>query len=151
MSTIWAYLYAAFAGALTNVQVGTNLRLFQGLQSPALTASVILLIGTGFSTVALVAWSAVAGWHLPKREELAAVPWWAWAGGGLQGLTVLAVFLTAGVSGAALFSALTVTGGAIASLLLDHYGLVGFQQHSLNWSRVAGAALLVAGTVLMAR
>lgn len=133
------------------MQVGTNLRLFQGLQSPALTAFVVLLIGTGFAALALIAWSMIVGLHLPRRAELAAVPWWAWAGGGLQGLTVLTVFLTAGRSGAALFSALTVTGGAICSLLLDHYGLVGFQQHSLDWSRVAGAVLLVLGTLLMAR
>ena len=117
MSVVWASLYAAFAGALTNVLVGTNLRLFQGLQGPALTASVILPIGTGLSAVMLVALSAIAG-----------VPWWAWAGGGLQGLTVLAGFLMAGLSGAAMFSALTVTGSAIFSLLLDHYGLVGFEQ-----------------------
>lgn len=151
MSIVWAYLYAAFAGALANVLVGTNLRLFQGLQSPTLTAAVILLIGTGFSAVALVAWSAIAGLSLPSRADLAALPWWAWAGSGLQGVTVLAVFLTAGLSGAAMFSAPTVTGGAIFSLLLDHYGLVGFEQHSLNWSRVAGAVLLIGGTVLMAR
>ncbi len=33
MPTILAYLYAAFAGALTNVQVGADLRLFKGLQT----------------------------------------------------------------------------------------------------------------------
>jgi transporter family-2 protein len=151
MPTILAYLYAAFAGALTNVQVGADLRLFKGLQNPALTAAVILSSGLAVATVALLTWSAAAGIALPGRAELVRVPWWAWAGGALQGFTVLAVFLTAGRAGAAVFSALTVTGGAICSILLDHFGLFGFEQHSASWSRIVAALLLIAGTVLMTR
>ena len=146
-----ALFYAAAAGAITNVQVGTNVQLSKGLGNPALSAVVVLATGLLTAVVALLAWWAIAGLPAPKRADLAGIPWWAWAGGGLQGLTLFAVFLTAGRTGAALFSALTVTGGAIASIALDHYGLVGFQQHSLNWSRVAGATLLLGGTLLMAR
>lgn len=151
MPAVLAYLYAAFAGALTNVQVGADLRLFKTVHNPALTAFVILAAGLIVVTAALLVWWAVAGIAVPGRADLAGVPWWAWVGGALQGLTVLAVFLTAGRAGAAVFSALTVTGGAICSLLLDHYGLVGFQQHSLNWTRVIAATLLISGTLLMAR
>ena len=150
MSNAFAYFYAALAGALTNVQVGADLKLFKALQNPAMTAVVILGAGLSVAAAALLVWWAVAGVRLPDRETLAAVPWWAWAGGALQGLTVLAVFLTAGRAGAALFSALTVTGGAICSLLLDHFGLFGFEQHAASWSRIGGAALLVCGTLLLA-
>ena len=151
MSNLLAFLYAALAGALTNVQVGADLRLFRALQNPALTAVVILSAGLAVSAAALLAWWAVAGVPLPRAAELARVPWWAWAGGALQGLTVLAVFLTAGRAGAALFSALTVTGGAICSLLLDHFGVLGFEQHTAGWSRIAGVVMLIGGTLLMAR
>ena len=151
MPAVLAYLYAAFAGALTNVQVGADLRLFKTVHNPALTAFVILAAGLIVVTTALLIWWAVAGVALPGRSDLASVPWWAWVGGALQGLTVLAVFITAGRAGAATFSALTVTGGAICSLLLDHFGLVGFAQHSLSWSRVAAVILLIGGTILMAR
>lgn len=151
MSSFFALLYAAAAGAITNVQVGANLRLSKGLANPALSAVVVLLTGLAVAALALLGWWAIAGLQAPRRDDLAAIPWWAWAGGGLQGVTLFAVFLTAGRTGAALFSALTVTGGAICSLLLDHYGLVGFPQHSLNWSRLIAAGLLIGGTVLMAR
>ena len=151
MSNIFAMLYAALAGALTNVQVGADLKLFRGLQNPALTAMVILLSGFIVVAAALLSWSIIGGVRLPGRDELAAIPWWAWAGGALQGLTVLAVFLTAGRTGAAVFSALTVTGGAICSLMLDQFGLLGFDQHPLSWSRVIGVTLLIGGTVIMAR
>ena len=151
MSTVLAYLYAAVAGALTNVQVGADLKLFRGLHNRALIAFVILATGLVVVGVGLGLCWAVSGAGLPGRVDLAGIPWWAWAGGALQGLTVLAVFLTAGRGGAAVFSALTVTGGAICSILLDHFGLVGFEQHSLSWSRVAAAALLIGGTLLMTR
>ena len=151
MSSLLALFYAAAAGAVTNVQVGANLRLSKGLANPALSAVAVLATGLLTAVAAMLLWWAVAGLQAPRRADLVAIPWWAWAGGGLQGLTLFAVFLTAGRTGAALFSALTVTGGAVASILLDHYGLVGFTQHSVSWSRAAGAALLLGGTVLMAR
>ena len=151
MSSFLALLYAAAAGAVTNVQVGANLRLSKGLANPALSAVVVLIPGLLTAAAAMLIWWACAGLSVPKRADLAGIPWWAWAGGSLQGLTLFAVFLSAGRTGAALFSALTVTGGAIASILLDHYGLVGFQQHSISWSRIMAAVLLLCGTVLMAR
>lgn len=151
MSKLFVYLYAALAGGITNVQVGADLRLSKGLANPALTAVVVLTSGFVTSLTVLAVWWAFAGVAIPKRADLVAIPWWAWVGGGLQGVTIFAVFATAGIAGAAFFSALTVTGGAIASLLLDHYGLVGFDQHSISWTRVAAVLLLVGGTVLMSR
>ena len=149
MSKVLAMLYAAFAGGLTNVQVGADLKLFRGLHNPALTAVIILSTGLAIAMMALLAWWAVAGVQL-HANLVAAIPWWAWLGGAFQELTVLAVFLTAGQTGAAVFSALTVTGGALFSLLLDQFGLVGFEQHSIARSRAVGALFLVCGTVLMA-
>ena len=151
MSKFFVYLYAAIAGGITNVQVGADLRLSKGLANPALTAAVVLTSGFAASLVILAGWYAFKGVPLPKRADLVAIPWWAWAGGALQALTIFAVFLTAGIAGAAFFSALTVTGGAIASLLLDNYGLVGFDQHPISWTRVAAVVLLIGGTVLMSR
>lgn len=151
MPNVLAYFYTMLSGGLTNFQVGADLTLFRGVQDPALTALVILFVGFSTAFAALLAWWAFAGVAVPDRAALAGIPWWAWAGGALQGLTVLAVFLTAGRAGAALFSALAVTGGAIFSLFLDHFGPVGFEQHSVSWSRVAGSALLIGGTLLIAR
>ena len=145
------YLYAALAGGITNVQVGADLKLSKGLSNPALTAAVVLTSGFVTTMLILMGWYLFKGVELPKRTELAAIPWWAWAGGSLQAVTIFSVFVTAGQAGAALFSALTVTGGAIVSVLLDQYGLVGFEQHSISWYRVAAVVLLIGGTVLMSK
>lgn len=100
------------------------------------------MLAAGFvvASTVLLAWWAIAGVGIPKRADLAAVPWWAWPSGGLHGLTIFAVFATAGV-----------TGGAVASILLDNYGLVGFEQHPFTWTRATAVVLLVGGTVLMSR
>ena len=151
MSRLLVYLYAAIAGGITNVQVGADLRLSKGLSNPALTAAAVLMSGFVVTLSILLIWWLIAGVTWPTRTDLVSIPWWAWVGGGLQAATIFAVFVTAGRAGAAFFSALTVTGGAIASLLLDQYGLVGFDQHSISWSRIVAAVLLVAGTLLMSR
>ena len=37
----------------------------------------------------------------------------------------------------------------LASLVIDQYGLIGFPEHPITLFRVLGAALLVAGVVLI--
>ena len=49
-----------------------------------------------------------------------------------------------------LLLALTVAGQMIASVIVDHYGLLGFQQQAVTPLRLAGIALLVAGVWLVA-
>ena len=45
--------------------------------------------------------------------------------------------------------ALVLAGQLIASLLLDHYGWLGFPVRELSWGRVTGSALLLASVVLI--
>ena len=40
---------------------------------------------------------------------------------------------------------------AVAALALDHYGLLGFAQRDATLLRLGGCALLIAGTVMVAR
>jgi transporter family-2 protein len=43
-----------------------------------------------------------------------------------------------------------VTSSVCASIVLDHFGLVGFQEHAASWGRIVGAALMIAGVWLVA-
>jgi transporter family-2 protein len=49
------------------------------------------------------------------------------------------------------FMAITVSSALIASLVIDHFGWFRMGVHSINFSRLAGAALLVGGVVLITR
>ena len=53
--------------------------------------------------------------------------------------------------GAGPFTAVTVTAGVVASILIDHFGLVGFPPHAANLPRIAGTALMIVGVILVAR
>jgi bacterial/archaeal transporter family-2 protein len=43
-----------------------------------------------------------------------------------------------------------VTSSVCASIVLDHFGLVGFQEHAASWGRIAWTALMIAGVWLVA-
>ena len=46
---------------------------------------------------------------------------------------------------------LIVTGQIVTSLVLDHFGLVGFPTHPVSWPRALGVVLLLLGVVLVLR
>ena len=69
----------------------------------------------------------------------------------LGAVYVMSMLRVAERVGAALFLGLTVTAAIITSLVLDHYGLVGFRQHPVNARRVLGAFLMIGGLGLIAK
>jgi hypothetical protein len=77
--------------------------------------------------------------------------WWAWVGGVCGAVFLLSQPLAAPRLGAAVYIGITVTASAIASIALDHFGLVGFAPHPANIGRIAGAALMIAGVTLIAK
>jgi transporter family-2 protein len=53
--------------------------------------------------------------------------------------------------GSMFFTATTVTCSMVCSVLLDHFGWVGFEVHRVNPLRLAGCALLLAGLFLVSK
>ena len=100
-------------------------------------------------TLALFAYNAALRPQRPALSTLGAAPWWVWAGGLLG-----AVFVTAGAAfaprlGAATFISVTIAGQVIVSILLDHFGALGFAARPVTPPRLLGALLLVAGVLLV--
>mgnify|MGYP000880161719 CR=1 FL=1 len=50
-----------------------------------------------------------------------------------------------------LFSTLFMMQVLVASLLVDHFGVLGFPQQSITLTKLLGAGLLFAGVLLVAR
>ncbi len=139
-------LISFLGGVLNTVQAGSNSTLAKTLQQPILAA----LIVTAVNGLAYLALAPFIGLHLPKAEAFAAVSWWAWIGGALGGTYVLTSIFFAEKLGSGIFIGLTVTAGVITSVVMDHYGLVGFKQHTASWPRLIGAGLMIAGLGLVA-
>jgi len=125
-------LIAVVAGILNTVQAGANAALDKALGQPVLVALTVSFAN------ALV--------------YLAAVPFvgLGWLGGAMGGAYVLAMIFLAGRLGAAVFTGVTVTAGLVTSVLLDHYGWVGFAQHPAGPGRILGCGLMIAGVALIA-
>jgi transporter family-2 protein len=142
------FILALLAGAGLVVQVGMNSRvgLALGGSTPA-AALVNFLVGLTGLTLFLLATRV----PFPSRDQIGAVPAWAWFGGLLGAFYVGAATYVGPRLGALLLLALTLAGQMIASLLVDHFGLLGFAQQPISLTKIAGVALLVVGILLVAK
>ncbi|MEO8444681.1 MAG: DMT family transporter, partial [Gammaproteobacteria bacterium] len=102
-------------------------------------------------TAALLVYLVVLRVTWPSTGTLRAVPANQWLGGLLGATYVAASALLAPRLGSATLLALIVGGQLLMSLVLDHYGWIGFPAHSVSAWRLCGAVLLVAGVVLIVR
>jgi transporter family-2 protein len=84
-------------------------------------------------------------------EKLAAAPWWIWVGGLCGANYIVIAILLAPRLGAATLIAVTVAGQMLVSIVLDHFGFVGYPVHPVNAWRIVGAGLLLAGVGLIQR
>jgi bacterial/archaeal transporter family-2 protein len=142
-----AYFITAVIGGLLALQVGLN-AVMRSHTGTALSAALInFLVGS----VALTAVLFASRMPLPTGAQLAGAPWWAWLAG-LGGAVYVASSAVLGpMIGGAAFLACVVAGQMAGSLLLDHYGWIGFPERPLTTARMIGAALVVLGVVLLAR
>lgn len=143
------YLYGVVlvAGIANAIQPGQNATLAKALPYP-LVAGLVVAIGT--AACVLTVGLATGRLALPSYAQAAGVPWWAWFGGVLGGGVVMTQLFVAQKIGAAPFVGLLVTATIVTSILLDHFGLIGFEQHPAGAGRILGGAFMVAGVVLIA-
>lgn len=144
-----AYLLAIIAGVLNMLQSGSNSTLNQKLNAgPVAPALVVYLTGI----VAVLIASPFIGRPLSGvLGRVGDVPWWGWIGGAMGAFYVVVTLTEAKAMGAGAFTAITLTAAVITSLLLDHYGLLGFEVRPLTALRIIGGVLMVAGVGLVAR
>jgi len=138
---------AFLAGVSAVIQQALNAGLRAALGSAGWAGIVSYLVGLTCMAI-LVAGSRDP---LPAASLMARAPWWSWLGGMFGAFFIgLGIVLVPRV-GAGTFVALFLAGQVIGSLVLDHLGLFGLAQRSLDMSRLAGAALIVGGVLLVRR
>jgi bacterial/archaeal transporter family-2 protein len=136
---------AIAAGSLMVVQAACNSALERAWERPVTVGAISLSIGI---SVLVVVGFAFGQLGLPSGKA-AQAPWWAWLGGLCGALSLLSQPLAAPRLGAATYVGLFVTASSIASVIADHFGWLGFDQHAAGLGRVAGCALMVTGIVLV--
>lgn len=146
-----SYLLAPIAlllGILLATQIATNTQLGKALDNEYIPAVMNMMVGVVL-TVALTL-AMTEKW--PTGEAARNAPWYGWVAGGLLGTTYLTgTILLAPKLGAAALIGLVVAGQLVFSVLLDHFGWLGFEQHPAGFARLAGCALMIAGVFLISK
>jgi len=141
------FLFMAFLiGLIIPMQAAVNNALQVSLRSGSLLAA---LVSFAVGTLALALISAVAGQPFAALGGLSRVPWWQWLGGVMGAFFVFGSTLLAPRIGLAAMVSLIVAGQVISSLAFDRFGLLGLPLRGLSWIRLAGAALVLGGVLLV--
>jgi len=138
-------ILAVAAGVSLVVPQALNANLRYALNSAAWSGFMSYLVGV----ICMAAFALALRDPIPSATVAARIPWWAWSGGLFGAIFIaLAIFLIPKL-GAATFIALLVAGQMLCSLAFDHFGLLGIPVHPASLVRLAGAAFLILGVVLI--
>ena len=146
MELLFAFL-VLIAGVLAPTQAGVNASLSSYLKNDFLAAFVSFFVGT----TALLLYTQLMRFSWPPLSSLIKIPWWCWLGGLCGAYLVTTTIAAAPRLGATTMFGFFLAGQLLASLVLDHFGLLGFPEHSINIWRVLGIVLLFCGVLLVKR
>jgi len=136
----------AFAGGLVALQAPINSKLGKTIGTlPAATVSFAL------GLVVLTTLTVLVGGGFGDVGKAGSLPWYYLLGGVLGAVYVTTVLVAVRTLGAGGITAATVAGQLAASVVVDHFGLLGVHKQPINLTRIVGVAFLVVGVVLVVR
>jgi bacterial/archaeal transporter family-2 protein len=139
------YLLIVGTGVSVALQQVLNANLRMELGSAWWAGFISYLIGT----LAMLTMTIVSGEPWLSATMAARTSWVSWTGGIFGAIFIATAILMVPRFGAATVLALIVVGQMLGSLTFDHLGLLGIPQHPVNPMRLAGAAFLILGVVLI--
>lgn len=141
----FSYLLVVGAGVSVALQQVLNANLRAELGSPWWAGFVSYVVG--MSAMLMVALASPG----PRLSDafVGSTSWLSWTGGLFGALFIGTAILMVPRLGAATVLALIVVGQMLGSLAFDHFGLFGLSHHPVSPTRLAGAAFLILGVVLI--
>ena len=138
-------ILAVGAGVSIVVQQILNANLRSALNSAVWSGFTSYFVGT----ICMALLALALRDPVPSASVATRIPWWAWSGGLFGAIFIALAILLIPRLGAATFFALFVAGQMLCSLAFDHFGLLGMPVHPASLTRLAGAAFLILGVVLI--
>jgi transporter family-2 protein len=142
-----SYVIATLAGSASPIQAGASSQLNKDLASPLWAA--VCVYASGLAGILLLQLILREAW--PAQKLIAGVHWWAWTGGILSIALTMTGLTLAHKMGSGLYTGLTLTTSLLTSVLLDHFGLMGFEPRPATSMRGLGAAFMITGIWLIAK
>ncbi|OMH39385.1 DMT family transporter [Motiliproteus sp. MSK22-1] len=143
---IWlSVIIVLTAGAMLPMQAGVNAQLARSGGHALWASGASFFVGT---LALLIVYTGLRHpW--PGIMQLKEAPYWAWTGGLMGAFFVTSMVFFAPRLGATTLLALVIAGQMSASLVLDHFGALGFNTQEINIWRIVGVLLIAAGVVLV--
>ncbi len=138
---------SVIAGMILPLQALMNGRLGHHLGGPIWAATVSFFIGT----LGLLAYQTVQRANIPSLAQFGSVPPWLFVGGFLGAFYVASATIVAPRLGTTALFSLVIFGQLVASLLLDHFGVLSAGNHPVNIMRVIGVVMVFGGAMLALR
>jgi transporter family-2 protein len=139
-------LMGILAGACAGIQGGVNAQLTKHwAKNAVLAAAISFLVGT------IALWGVCLVLDIPVPGLTDKILWWHWTGGLLGAYFVYSLIYLSPCVGACMVVSLILVGQILAAVILDHFGLVGYEVRSITGVRLVGIALLGIGATLIHR
>ena len=133
-------------GALMPVQAILNTRLGKQTGGPLMGS----LMSFGVGLICLFILNLATNYTaVAQLKPSGTSPWYIWLGGILGAIFVGYITYVNQRLGMALTFTLAVSGQIFASLVIDHYGLLGSATRTITLEKIAGAILIVTGLILI--
>ncbi len=143
--SVFSYLLVIGAGVSVALQQVLNANLRAELGSPWWAGFVSYFVGM----LAMLAVALTAPGPRLAGNVGGVTSWLSWTGGLFGALFIGTAILMVPRLGAATVLALIVVGQMLGSLIFDHFGLLGLSPHPVSLTRLAGAASLILGVILI--
>jgi len=140
--------FTLLIGAMIPIQAVLNTRLGRQTGGPLMGSLMSFTVGLVCLLVLNLATNASA---VVQLKPLSTGPWYLWLGGLLGAIFVGYITWVNQQQGVALTFALVVSGQIFTSLIIDQYGLFGSMVQPITLEKIIGAALIIAGLILIKR
>jgi transporter family-2 protein len=139
------FILPVMAGLTISTQAGVNSQLKIAVDNPWVAAFISFFVGTVILGLYILATRQPA----PSVTQLRGIELYKYSGGLLGAFFVTVIIFSVQRIGSANVFALVIAGQLFMALLYDHYGLFGFKQSDINWAKIAGVLLMIAGAYLI--
>jgi transporter family-2 protein len=139
------YALAVAAGVSFIFQQAVNANLRGEIGSPWWAGFISYLGGT----IAMFAMAVVLREPWLSTPAISRTSWMSWTGGIFGAIYIAVSILLVPRLGATIVVALLVLGQMIGAMVFDHFALLGVPENPITLPRLAGAALLISGVVLI--
>jgi transporter family-2 protein len=147
MTSSWLYLFILGAGVLQAAGAVMNAQLRCYLVNAWLASFVsFVLIAFFFASM-----FAILPRPLPTVQNLSDMPWWTPLGGLAGAFAVFAGLTLIDKVGAGTVNGLIITANILASIAIDHFGLLNTPVHTASIWRILGGALMATGITLVTK